>query len=36
MKSVSFIGLAIVGMLLAGCGGDTSFSDIKAKMADKN
>jgi type IV pilus assembly protein PilP len=34
MRGVSFFGIAILGLLLGGCGGDTSFSDIKAKMAE--
>ncbi|MBA54401.1 MAG: pilus assembly protein PilP [Pseudomonadales bacterium] len=34
MRGVSFFGILILGLALAGCGGDTSFSDIKAKMAE--
>ncbi|MDY6919640.1 MAG: pilus assembly protein PilP [Pseudomonadota bacterium] len=34
MKGVSFIGIAVLGMLLSGCGGDSQFTDIKAKMAE--
>ena len=34
MKSVSLIGIAILSMLLTACGGDSQFSDIKAKMAE--
>lgn len=34
MRGVSFFGILILGLALSGCGGDTSFSDIKAKMAE--
>ncbi|AUM13770.1 pilus assembly protein PilP [Ketobacter alkanivorans] len=34
MRSVSFIGIALIGILMAGCGGDTQFTDIKKKMAE--
>lgn len=34
MRGVSFFGILILGLMLSGCGGDTSFSDIKAKMAE--
>lgn len=34
MRGVSFFGIVFLGLLLSGCGGDTSFSDIKAKMAE--
>lgn len=34
MRSVSFFGIVLCGILLSGCGGDTQFTDIKAKMAE--
>ncbi len=34
MKSVSFVFACLMVALLPGCGGDTQFQDIKAKMAE--
>lgn len=34
MKGVSFTVIVLTTLLVAGCGGDTEFSDIKAKMSE--
>lgn len=34
MKSINLVLACLLGLLLAGCGGDTQYQDIKAKMAE--